>query len=145
MATRAPTARAIEVPDLVGVKADEAIQRLRELGLMPITWSADVDDVSEAGLILGLDPPAGSPVRPKSSITMSVATHPDFKGHAAEPLVALPDPPVQTPLTWPLSSPTGFAAPAPTPTAEALTDAFSTAAAPGAPSAPASPPARRCL
>jgi hypothetical protein len=140
MTSRAPTARAIEVPHLVGVKADEAIQRLRELGLMPITWSADVDDVKDAGRVLGLDPPAGSPVRPKSSITMSVAAHPDFKGHTDEVLDAAPESPVQTPLTWPLSGPTGFAAPAPAPTSEALADASPTAAAPGAPSAPASPP-----
>jgi hypothetical protein len=32
MTTRTPTVRAIEVPDLLGVKADQAIQALRELG-----------------------------------------------------------------------------------------------------------------
>jgi hypothetical protein len=138
MTTRAPTARAIEVPDLVGDKADQAIQQLRALGLMPITWSAAVEDVSDAGFVLGLDPPPGSPVRPKTHVTMSVATHPDFQGHAEDAPGAPPDPPVQTPLTWPLSSPTGFAAPTPAPTSEALTEASSTAATPDAPSAPAS-------
>jgi hypothetical protein len=140
MTTRAPTTRAIEVPDLVGDKADQAIQQLRALGLMPITWSAAVDDVKDAGFVLGLDPPPGSPVRPKAHVTMSVATHPDFQGHADDGPEAQPDPPVQTPLTWPLSSPTGFAAPTSAPTYEAFTDAFPTAATPDAPSAPASSP-----
>jgi hypothetical protein len=140
MTTRAPTARAVEVPDLVGDKADQAIQQLRALGLMPITWSSAVEDVNDAGFVLGLDPPPGTPVRPKGHVTMSVATHPDFQGHGEDAIDAPPDPPVQTPLTWPLSSPTGFAAPAATPTSGALTDAFPTAATPDAPSAPASSP-----
>jgi PASTA domain-containing protein len=140
MITRAPTTRAIEVPDLVGDKADQAIQQLRALGLMPITWSAAVDDVKDAGFVLGLDPPPGSPVRPKAHVTMSVATHPDFQGHADDGPDAPPDPPVQTPLTWPLSSPTGFAAPTPAPTYAAFTDASPTAATSDAPSAPASSP-----
>jgi hypothetical protein len=140
MTTRVSPARAIEVPDLVGDKADQAIQELRALGLMPITWSSAVEDVNDAGFVLGLDPPPGTPVRPKAHVTMSVATHPDFQGHAEDAIDSLPDPLVQTPLTWPLSSPTGFAAPAATPTSEALTEAFQTAATPDAPSAPASSP-----
>jgi hypothetical protein len=140
MTTRVSPARAIEVPDLVGDKADQAIQELRALGLMPITWSSAIEDVNDAGFVLGLDPPPGTPVRPKAHVTMSVATHPDFQGHADNALDSPPDPQVQTPLTWPLSSPTGFAAPAATPTSEALTDAFQTAATPDAPSAPASSP-----
>jgi hypothetical protein len=140
MATRAPTNRAIEVPDLVGDKADQAIQQLRALGLMPITWSAAVDDVNDAGFVLGLDPPPGTPVRPKGHVTMSVATHPDFQGYADDGPGAPPDPAVQTPLTWPLSSPTGFAVAKPAPTYEAFTDAFPTAVTPDAPSAPASSP-----
>ena len=65
MTTRTPTGRAIEVPDLVGLNADQAIHKLRELGLLPCTWSAGVQDVNDAGVVLGLDPPAGSPVRPQ--------------------------------------------------------------------------------
>jgi hypothetical protein len=140
MTTRTPTGRAIEIPELVGDKADEAIQRLRELGLMPIMWSTEVDDVNEAGFVLGLDPPAGSPVRPKSPVTMSVATHPDFQGHADESLAAASDELVQPPLTWPLSSPTGFAPATPSPHSEPSFDPSTTAATPGAPSAPASSP-----
>jgi hypothetical protein len=49
MTNRTPTGRAIEVHDLVGVKADHTIQELRELGLMPITWSSEVEDINEAG------------------------------------------------------------------------------------------------
>jgi len=140
MTTRTSTGRAIEIPDLVGDKADKAIQRLRELGLMPIMWSAEVDDVNHAGFVLGLDPPAGTPVRPKAPVTMSVATHPDFQGHADDSF-AQSDELVQPPLTWPLSSPSGLAAPAtPPPHADASVDAFATAATPGAPSAPASSP-----
>lgn len=56
MTTRTPTGRAIEVPDLVGVKAGQAIQELRELGLMPIAWSAAVEEVSAVGFVVGLDP-----------------------------------------------------------------------------------------
>ena len=82
MTIRTPTGRAIEVPDLVGLKADQAIHKLRELGLLPSTWSAEVQEVNDAGVVLGLDPAAGSPVRPKALITMSVASHPDFRGHA---------------------------------------------------------------
>jgi len=81
MTTRTPTCQAIEVPDLFGVRADRAIQRLRELGLLPATWSAAVEDVDEAGVVLGLHPPAGSPVRPRAVITLSVAAHPEFRGH----------------------------------------------------------------
>ena len=112
MTTRSPTARAIEVPDLVGDKADQAIQTLRELGLMPVTWSAAVADVKEAGFVLGLEPPAGTTVRAKTLITLSVATHPDFQGHDVD-LDLQPDRPMQPPLAWPLSAPTGFAQPHP--------------------------------
>ena len=101
MTTRTPTDRAIEVPDLVSVKADQAIQKLRELGLMPITWCAEVEDVNEAGLVLGLDPPAGSPVRPKAFITLSVAAHPEFQGHADEFLAAQAGKVVELPLIGP--------------------------------------------
>ena len=101
MTTRTPTGRAIEVPDLVGVKADQAIQKLRELGLMAITWAAEVEDINEAGFVLGLDPPAGSPVRPKTFITMSVAAHPDVQGHADDSLAGQADRLVEPPLTGP--------------------------------------------
>ncbi|MGH2885595.1 MAG: PASTA domain-containing protein, partial [Solirubrobacteraceae bacterium] len=140
MTTRAPTSRAIEVPDLVGDKADQAIQDLRALGLMPIMWSAAVEDVNDAGFVLGLDPPAGTAVRPKAHVTMSVATHPDFQGHTDDPVAEASDELVQPPLTWPLSGPTGFAPPVAEPAPPPLGDAFPTAAAPPAPSAPASPP-----
>ena len=101
MPTRTPIRQAIEVPDLVGVRADHAIQRLRELGLVPSTWSAEVEDVNEAGVVLGLDPPAGSPVRPRAMITMSVAAHPDFRGHADDSLAGQADKPVEPTLTGP--------------------------------------------
>lgn len=132
MTTRSPTARAIEVPDLVGAKADEAIQALRELGLMPVTWSAAVDDVEDAGFVLGLEPPAGSTVRAKTLITLSVATHPDFQGHADVGLDLQPETPMQPPLAWPLSGPTGFARPHPEAGSQPLTVAFPPAATPGA-------------
>lgn len=138
MTTRSPTARAIEVPDLVGDKADQAIQTLRELGLMPVTWSAAVPDVKEAGFVLGLEPPAGTTVRAKTLITLSVATHPDFQGHDVD-LELQPDRPMQPPLAWPLSAPTGFASPDPEADSHALTVTFPSAAAPDALSAPASP------
>lgn len=82
MTTRTPTRRAIDVPDLVGVRAEQAIQILRELGLMSITWAAAIEDASAAGYVLGLDPPAGSIVRLKACIAVSVAVHPDRQGHA---------------------------------------------------------------
>jgi beta-lactam-binding protein with PASTA domain len=99
MTTRTPTREAIEVPDLVGVRADHAIQRLRELGLLPITWSAAVEDVNEAGVVLGVDPPAGSLVRPRALITMSVAAHPDFRGHADDSLPGQADKVVEPTVT----------------------------------------------
>ena len=138
MTTRSPTARAIEVPDLVGDKADQAIQTLRELGLMPVTWSAAVDDVKEAGFVLGLEPPAGTTVRAKTLITLSVATHPDFQGHDVD-LDLQPDRPMQPPLAWPLSAPTGFAQPHSDADSQPLTVTFPSAAAPDALPAPASP------
>ncbi len=139
MTTRSPTARAIEVPDLVGDKADQAIATLRELGLMPVTWSAAVNDVKEAGFVLGLEPPAGSTVRAKTLITLSVATHPDFQGHADGDLDLLPDTPMQPPLAWPLSGATGFANPDPEADSRARTVTFPTADAPDTVSVPASP------
>jgi len=139
MTTRSPTAKGIEVPDLVGDKADQAIQTLRELGLMPVTWSAAVADVKEAGFVLGLEPPAGTTVRAKTLITLSVATHPDFQGHDVD-LDLPPDRPMQPPLAWPLSAPTGFAQPHHDTAPPTVTVAFPSAAAPAALSAPASPP-----
>ena len=138
MTTRSPTARAIEVPDLVGDKADQAIQALRELGLMPVTWSAAVADVKEAGFVLGLEPPAGTTVRAKTLITLSVATHPDFQGHDVD-LDLQPDRPMQPPLAWPLSAPTGFASPDREADSHALAVTFPSAAAPDGLSPPASP------
>jgi hypothetical protein len=102
MPTRPPTRQAIVVPDLVGVRADHAIQRLREFGLVPGTWSAEVEDVNEAGVVLGLDPPAGSPVRPRALITMSVAAHPEFRGHADDSLPGEADKRVEPTFTGPL-------------------------------------------
>ena len=67
---------------------------------MPITWSAEVEDVNEAGFVLGLDPPAGSPVRPRASITLSVAAHPDFQGHADDSLAGQADQLVAAALDW---------------------------------------------
>jgi beta-lactam-binding protein with PASTA domain len=101
MTTRTPTRQAIEVPDLVGVRADHAIQQLRELGLLPNMWSAAVEDVNEAGIVLGLDPPAGSPVRRRALITMSVAAHPDFQGHAEDSVPGQPNKPLGPTLTGP--------------------------------------------
>ena len=99
MTTRTPTRRTIEVPGLVGDKAEQAIQRLRELGLMPTSWCAEVEDVNEAGFVLGFDPPAGSPVRPTASITISVAAQPEIQERAAGSLARQADKLVQTPLT----------------------------------------------
>jgi len=101
MTTRTPTGRAIEVPDLVGLNADQAIHKLRELGLLPCTWSAGVQDVNDAGVVLGLDPPAGSRVRPRALITMSVASHPDFRGHADDSPRGQADKLVEPTLTEP--------------------------------------------
>ena len=95
-----PTSRTIEMPDLIGFRADQAIQYLRKLGLNPITWLAEVDDVSDAGFVLGLDPPAGSPMRPKTYITVCVATHPDVPRHADD-LPVQRDIVVPPPLTGP--------------------------------------------
>jgi hypothetical protein len=50
--------------------------------------------------VLGLEPAAGSPVRPKGSITMSVAAHQDFQGHA-DSLAGQAGKLVQPPLTGP--------------------------------------------
>ena len=105
---------------------------------MPVTWSAAVDDVKEAGFVLGLEPPAGTTVRAKTLITLSVATHPDFQGHDVD-LDLQPDTPMQPPLAWPLSAPTGFAQPHSDADSPPLTVAFPSAAAPNALPAPASP------
>lgn len=83
------------MPNLVGLRADLAIQRLRELNLLPITLPTEVDDVNEAGVVLGLDPPAGSSVRPRAMITMSIAAHRDFKGHPDSSLPRQADRPVE--------------------------------------------------
>lgn len=101
MTTRTLTRRAIELPDLVGVRADHAIQRLRELGLLPVTWSEAVEDVNAAGLVLGLDPPARSLVRPRALIVMSVAAHPEFRGYSDHPLRGQADTLVVPTLTEP--------------------------------------------
>jgi hypothetical protein len=100
MTTRTPTGRAIEVPHLVGVKADQATQRLRELGLTPITWSAKVNtSTTPASCSVLTHPPAARFAQGR--ITMSVATHPDFQGRADDVLASQADKLVQPPLTGP--------------------------------------------
>lgn len=101
MTTRTPTGRAIEVPNLVGVRADRAIQMLRELGLLPVTSTAEVRDVNDAGVVLGLDPPAGTLVRRRGFVMMSIAVHPDFAGHADDSLPEKADKLVEPTLTGP--------------------------------------------
>ena len=86
MTRRVFISRTIEVPDLVGLRADHAVEELRERGLLPIIWSAEVEHVDEAGVVLALDPASGSAVSPRACITLSVATHPDFEGHADDSL-----------------------------------------------------------
>ena len=101
MNTSTPTGRTIEVPNLVGVRANRAIQMLRELGLLPMTWATEVKDPNEAGVVLGLEPPAGTLVRPRALITMCVAGHPDFRGHADDSPPGQPDKVAELTLTGP--------------------------------------------
>lgn len=137
MATTIPTGRFLPVPDLVGVKAPEAIARLRQLGLTPVTLPSAVTDVSEAGMVLGIDPPADSPVRSRAKITLSVGTHPERDARLASTGTE-PSAPVQPPLTWPRSAEVGLAAPAPEFAAHELSGAPQSAAKPGVTCAPAS-------
>jgi hypothetical protein len=140
MTTSTPTGRVFALPDLVGVKAAQAIEQLRALGLTPVPLASVVPDVDQAGYVLGLDPPATTQVRAKARITLSVATHPDFDGRAeagiAEPLSA----PVQPPLHWPQSAPAGIATPEPEYDPSALNGAPTSAATPDVSFAPAPPP-----
>lgn len=137
MATTSPTGRVFPLPDLVGVKAAQAIEQLRELGLTPVPLPSVVADVAEAGFVLGLDPPPSAMVRPKTRITLSVATHPDFDGRAEASLDQLPSVPVQPPLGWPHSAPAGLATPEPEFDPRDLGALTETAAVPHAQSAPA--------
>jgi PASTA domain len=86
MTGRVFISRTIEVPDLVGLRADHAVEELRERGLLPIIWSAEVEHVDEAGVVLALDPASGSAVSLRACITLSVATHAEFGGHADDSL-----------------------------------------------------------
>lgn len=137
MATTTPTGRFFPVPDLVGVKAPEAITRLRELGLTPVTLPSAVADVAEAGFVLGIDPPPDSPVRTRAKITLSVGTHPDSDSRS-ETLSTEPSTPVQPPLAWPHSADAGLAAPDARFAPASIARAPQSAAKPGVASAPAS-------
>jgi len=137
MATTTPTGRVFPVPDLVGQKAAHAIEQLRDLGLTPVPLPAVVADLSQAGYVLGLDPPPTSPVRAKQRVTLSVATHPDFDGRAEAGIDELPSTPVQPPLAWPQSADAGVASPEPEFDPRALSRAPTSAATPGVSSAPA--------
>lgn len=141
MATTTSTGRTFLVPDLVGVKAAEAIDRLRELGLTPVPLPSLVSDVAEAGHVIGLEPTPGSSVRPKAHITLSVGTHPDYDGRADVTLAEAPSAPVQPPLTWPQSAPGGFAEPEPDYEPQQFARPVQPAAAPDATSVPAPAPA----
>ncbi|MGH3264533.1 MAG: PASTA domain-containing protein, partial [Trebonia sp.] len=126
---------------LVGVKAAEAIDRLRELGLTPVPLPSLVSDVAEAGHVIGLEPTPGSSVRPKAHITLSVGTHPDYDSRADATVVDAPSAPIQPPLTWPQSAPGGFAEPEPDYEPRQFARPIQPAAAPDATSAPAPAPA----
>jgi hypothetical protein len=67
--------REIELDDLTGLCAAEAIDRLRALELRPAVEAWDVEDRSEHGVVVAHDPPKSSQVRRSELITLLVGQH----------------------------------------------------------------------
>jgi serine/threonine-protein kinase len=65
-----------EVPDLIGVKQDAAIEQLLNLNLVPILEEVASDEVG-AGGVVGTDPEAGIRVMKESEITLFVSIGPE--------------------------------------------------------------------
>jgi hypothetical protein len=140
MATTSPsTGRFIQVPDLIGFQAKDAVEALRVGGFTPVTYPHPVDNVSEAGFIVGTEPPPLSAIRPGSHVSLSVGSHPDFDWRANATVDTAQSTPTQLPLTWPHSADPGLAKPEPEFDPHAVEPAPTSAANPGVTSTPASP------
>lgn len=84
MSAPTPHVQAIKVPDFVGFQAVQGILMLRELGLLAVTWPGEVEDVSEVGFVIGLDPPPGTLIRARALIAVCVGVQPDPDGQGEE-------------------------------------------------------------
>jgi len=76
----------VSVPDVVGLERSDALAELEGLGLRMRTEMVDSADASEAGIVLGQDPPAGREVDSDSVVEVEVG-----KPFVA-PLVIVPGP-----------------------------------------------------
>jgi beta-lactam-binding protein with PASTA domain len=67
-------AGAIAVPDVSGIKPDEAVDKLRELKLVPGHRREEPNASMGTGLVSRTDPPAGKLVSPDTTVAMIVST-----------------------------------------------------------------------
>lgn len=77
-------------PDVVGSLGVEAVREVRAAGLIAAI-EAVPGDPGAAGVVVGQDPPAGSPVAQEGVVTLQVAVAPE-DGTAADELVAEDEP-----------------------------------------------------
>lgn len=67
---------AVAIPPLDGRRADDAVEELRHLKLVPDRRSEEPSDEVAAGLVIRTDPPAGRSVRPDSEVTLVISSGP---------------------------------------------------------------------
>jgi serine/threonine-protein kinase len=69
-------AGAVAVPNLTGLKPDDAVDQLRERKLVPGHRREATSPTVAAGLVIASDPPAGKPVTPDTTVALIVSTGP---------------------------------------------------------------------
>jgi eukaryotic-like serine/threonine-protein kinase len=69
-------AGATAIPNLTGVKPDDAVDQLRDKKLVPGHRREAASTTVVAGLVIATDPPAGKPVEPGTAVALIISTGP---------------------------------------------------------------------
>jgi beta-lactam-binding protein with PASTA domain len=75
----------IEVPDVVGMPAEDAVTALQQAGLQIGDVSEESSDSVPAGAVISTDPDAGTEVGEQEPVALVVSTGPPTSGDAADP------------------------------------------------------------
>jgi len=70
---------AVALPDLAGVRVDDAVAQLRSKRLLPGSRREEPSATVAAGLVIATDPPAGKAVNPDGVVTLIVSAGPPGK------------------------------------------------------------------
>ena len=72
------------VPDLIGVKQDQAVDRLARIGYDVELYAVEVNDASQVGRVVVMDPPPGTPLYPgERPVVLGIGVEPG--GAIAQP------------------------------------------------------------